>query len=103
MFSKNSYVLLPTYKSGYLIAPGSEATVLLSGVLKNAQAQPITFVAGTFQNALKTDASPIEFFTNASGAFVVEGLSPGVYHLHVNDADFKDLDVTVPKDQSGSL
>lgn len=95
-FDPSAYVLLPTYKSGFLLQPGTDASVLLTGKLQSANGAPIGLITGT--------VGKIEFFTNADGAFSIEGLKPGRYKMVLevkDDKKWRAIEFTIPDDKSG--
>ena len=80
---QSKYDLRPTYKSGFLIKVGTEATVFLRGTLLDADGSPVTLQAGNLISRDDPKWEPITMFTNRKGKFAVEGMKPGRFDLNV--------------------
>ncbi|MCC2603633.1 hypothetical protein [Sphingopyxis yananensis] len=75
----------PGYGSGYHMMIGSDASHIASGYLIGPTG-PLSLITGTVV-AVDNDAQPDRpFFTNRSGRFVADRLSPGRYQLKVHDS-----------------
>ncbi|MBI3557668.1 MAG: fimbrial biogenesis outer membrane usher protein [Deltaproteobacteria bacterium] len=93
---EENYALLPDYKSGVLIRAGTDAAIMLAGVLFNASHVPIALESG--EALLKGDpnAKPIVVFTNRKGKFRVEGFKPGTYVLRFFSEKWALLEFSIP-------
>ncbi len=96
-----SFVVLPAYKSGTIIHIGTDATVLLGGVLKRSDGSPIGLQAGELVALDNPEWEPKILFTNRSGIFRVEGLSPGLYELRMFNDQRHSVKFEVPEKSAG--
>jgi len=96
-----SYTVLPSYKSGTLIRFGSDATVILKGVLVDSNDRPVTLQAGEITSLTQQDQQPLQLFTNKTGRFVVEGLQPGKYELTLLSDRPTKIHFEIPGKQTG--
>ncbi len=96
-----SFVLLPKYKSGTVIHIGTDATVLLGGVLKLADGSPVGLQAGELVATDNPNWEPKILFTNRSGIFRVEGLSPGSYELRMFNDQSQIVKFRIPEKTAG--
>ncbi len=96
-----SFVLLPKFKSGTIIHVGTDATVLLGGVLKRADGSPVSLQAGEIVALDNPKWTPKILFTNRSGIFRVEGLSPGSYELRMFNDQHQSVKVKIPAKTAG--
>ena len=97
----SSYNVLPTYKSGTLIRIGSDATVILRGILVDKQKNPLQLKVIEVKSLEQPDYKPITFFTNRAGKFVAEGFEPGNYQGKVLGLKEGIIQFTIPADQVG--
>ncbi|PZU92063.1 MAG: fimbrial biogenesis outer membrane usher protein, partial [Leptolyngbya sp.] len=79
----DSYALFPTYRSGTVIRVGSEATVLLRGVLVDEQGNPLALQQGRIVSLSDPDWPDAEIITNRTGRFAAQGLKPGRYEIRL--------------------
>lgn len=96
-----SFVLLPKFKSGTVIHIGTDATVLLGGVLQQSDGSPISLQAGELVSPNNPEWTPKILFTNRSGIFRVEGLSPGIYELRMFNDQHQSIQVEIPAKHTG--
>jgi outer membrane usher protein len=75
-----TFDLHPSYQSGQLLEVGSDHSVTIYGRLETEGGEPVGLVMG---EAYRSDdpGRHVQFFTNASGKFAAEGLSPGRWIL----------------------
>lgn len=73
----------PTYRRGVIVPVGTGATVLGDGVLIDAEGKPLPLERGTIVALDDSSLPAVEFFTNRSGRFRVEGLAPGRFRLEL--------------------
>lgn len=87
---RDSFVLLPTYKSGHHLPLKIIASVVARGRLVDEAGHPIALAAGEVTpspvDGVASDhtgevLSSLEFFTNRDGRFVIEGLNPGPWQV----------------------
>ncbi|MBE9191687.1 fimbrial biogenesis outer membrane usher protein [Gloeocapsopsis crepidinum LEGE 06123] len=97
----DSHTVLPSYKSGTLIRVGSNATVILKGVLVDSNNNPVTLQAGEITSLTQQDQQPLQLFTNKTGRFVVEGLQPGKYELTLFSDRPTKIHFEIPQEQIG--
>lgn len=82
---KDSYHVLPGYKSATVIDFGSGPTVLVDGVLKNANGEVMSLVVGDVVSLNDSGMQPQQFFTNREGRFRVANVKAGRYKIVLND------------------
>lgn len=97
------YDVQPPYRSGILIPMGTGATVLGDGVIVDAGDKALALEPGTIVSLDDPKRPPIEFFTNRSGRFRVEGLSPGQFRLTLSNDPEHAIEFTIPADSSGRI
>lgn len=98
---QTSHQLLPSYRSGTLIRTGTEATVLMRGVLVNEKQEPLILQQGWIESLSDSSWPTVEFFTNRTGRFVAAGLKPGLYRLHLSENDLDFLEFEILEQQQG--
>ena len=98
----STYTFYPTYRSGAFVRLGSDANVLLDGMLQYTDKTPVALQAGSIRLAGPSDAADSEtFFTNRSGRFRIEKLKPGQYVIELYNFPGITLPLTVPKGAAG--
>lgn len=95
---KDSYVVKPTYKSGYLISIGSDANVFVTGQLR-VDEKIASLKAGKVISL--SDKKTYDFFTNKEGKFFVEGLKAGKYAMELFDYPNKTTNFEISKKSAG--
>ncbi|NEQ34231.1 MAG: hypothetical protein F6K04_25140 [Leptolyngbya sp. SIO4C5] len=98
---RSSYSLLPSYRSGTVVRVGTEATVLLRGVVVDAEGDPVALQRGTLISISDPDWPVIELFTNRAGRFAASGLKPGRYRLQIFGTENKVVELIIPEQTSG--
>jgi outer membrane usher protein len=96
-----SYTILPTYKSGTLIRIGSDATVLIRGVLVDSRNNPLSLKAIEAISLDDANWQPITFFTNRAGKFAAEGFKPGRYEGRILGEKQSIFRFTIPPNRVG--
>lgn len=71
----------PWLHSGFTVTVGSAYNVTATGVLLDAQGQPLTLRSGIARSVTDPDAPPQSLFTNRTGRFGVSGLSAGTWRM----------------------
>lgn len=71
----------PIFDSGAVMRVGQDAVVLLDGTAIGVDGQPIQLADAFATPTDDKNAKPVEFFTNRTGRFRVEGMKPGSYVL----------------------
>jgi outer membrane usher protein len=80
---------------------GTDATVLLGGVLQTADGVPVPLQAGEVAFLEEPTRKPQLFFTNRKGRFRVEGLKPGRYAVQTYADPQATIYITIPEGQLG--
>lgn len=80
LFSKNTFRVKPTYKSGVNITIVGKTAVMLSG-----QLVPNWNLKTGIITPVDPPGEPIEFFTNKSGEFYIDSVPPGSYDLQIDE------------------
>jgi outer membrane usher protein len=95
------YTVVPGYKSGTVIRVGTDATVLLGGVLEGAGGAPISLEAGEVLSLDEPGRKPQLFFTNRKGKFRLEAMKPGRYEMRLYAHPESSITLTIPEGQAG--
>ena len=93
---EENYSLLPTYKSGVLIRAGTDAAIMLAGILRDPLGKPIGLESGEARLKGDTTSAPLILFTNRKGKFRVEGFKPGNYVLHFFSEKWAPIEIRIP-------
>ena len=97
----SSYTFYPTYRSGTFVRLGSDANVLLDGMLQYKDGAPMALQAGSISPVGDPGADARTFFTNRAGRFRIEKLKPGQYVMQLYSFPGFSLPVTVPDGAAG--
>lgn len=95
------FVLYPTYKSGYSIEVGSEATVSISLLLVNPDGSPIAMQPGEVRPLSGSSSEPIPVFTGRRGQMRAQGFKPGKYELRLFGDKWISLEFEIPEKSDG--
>lgn len=71
----------PFYRSGTAYTAGSEASITVIGQVQDTRGQAIGMTVGRITATDGREFTPVSTFTNKSGRFVAQGLSPGEYQI----------------------
>ncbi len=100
MFSKESFVVYPRYRSGHLFVVGKEGLLVLKGILLDADKNPQPLKVGYWtSNKGKTTA----FFTNREGEFFIEGIEASSGKIQLDDEQFESKELNFEKRKSGFI
>jgi len=91
---KTTFLLAPTYKSGFLLKLGREPQLVALGRLVDEQGKPRTHLAIEIRRLDQPDGKPVATFTSRDGRFQVPDLKPGRYEIRAA-APERPLGVTV--------
>ena len=94
------YQVAPGYRGGVVISVGSDANVLLDGVLHDALERPIQLAFG-LAKPVDGKGETKEFFTNRNGRFRIDGLRPAAYDLVFPDLGSATVRVEIPRNKAG--
>ncbi|MEB3231235.1 MAG: fimbria/pilus outer membrane usher protein [Leptolyngbyaceae bacterium] len=94
-----SHVVLPSYRSGTLIRAGTDATVLIRGILREASGEPIALQTGPVISLSDPDWQTQVLFTNRVGRFALPGFKPGQYEIQMGDRP--PIQFEIPAEQTG--
>ena len=72
----------PVYKSGYVLAFGSEGGVMAMGSLE-AEGKPLALISGLAKEEGAATSRKVVVFTNRAGRFSAEGLKPGSWRIEM--------------------
>lgn len=95
------FMLKPTYRSGTVIRVGTEATITVTGTLRDATGKLVVLQGGELRDLDDPSREPIVWFTNREGQFYVENLRVTTYHLTLYSAPESPLELRVPAGQKG--
>ena len=96
-----SFDVHPRYRSGYALQVGSANAVSLYGTLVDRAGQPMELATGSISPVGELGRSQA-IFTNRSGKFAAEGLSPGAWIITIDyDEGPMRFVVDVPKEANG--
>ncbi|MEM9215767.1 MAG: hypothetical protein AAGD25_15680 [Cyanobacteria bacterium P01_F01_bin.150] len=82
---ETQFTVLPSYRSGTLIRVGTDASVLIRGILLDATAKPISLEVGEVVSLSDPDWQPQVLFTNRVGRFSLSGFKPGQYEIRMGE------------------
>jgi outer membrane usher protein len=97
----SSYHVLPTYKSGTLIRIGSDATVIIRGILVNIDKKPWSLKLVEVKSLDEPERQSLTFFTNRAGKFVAEGFNPGNYEGRILGEEREVIRFVIPANLVG--
>jgi len=99
---KTDFKLLASYKSGYAVYLGTEATVIGLGSLLLDTGEPVKYLSFTAYPMRDDVKEPIVGFTNAAGKFQLPRLKPGKYKISAQvDGKEKTVIFVLPKNAVG--
>lgn len=98
---KQTFDVLPGYRSGIKIEVGMEGIVYLSGKLLFADQTPVALQTGRIRSLDHADTKPIPFFTDESGHFEAADLRPGRYSIMLSGHPDLSSVVNIPADRFG--
>jgi len=81
LIDQDHFKLQPTYRSGYSIEIGTDATIRISVKLLNEDNTPIVHEPGGIHSLSDPTMEPLVFFTGRKGQITVDRLKPGKYEL----------------------
>jgi outer membrane usher protein len=84
------------YKRGACVKISSEGSHMARGLLLDSSGNPLDLVNGYALHTSDKNANPLQFFTNTSGRFSINGLRPGRYRVTVNVEDCEDFEIEIP-------
>ncbi|MFA9372358.1 MAG: SPOR domain-containing protein [Labilibaculum antarcticum] len=87
--SKTAYTLFPSYKCGYEISMGADATVVVIGNLVDKYKHPIASQVIKTISLDHPQADLMMTFTNSKGKFQITNLTPGRYKITGNKSNRK--------------
>ena len=99
-FGSGAFNFFAPYKSGYDLTVGSDFAVTATGVLKDADGQPVALKSGTVSSSAN-GGKKIVIFTNAGGIFAAQGLNAGEWTIEMNDGQHTRYGVSIPPDAVG--
>lgn len=82
------FLVRPTYRSGIHIDVGGDSAAVVSATLLTPDGKALSLATGVLK---KDGLVAATFFTNRSGYFMVENISPGTYEILVDDKDYLPL------------
>lgn len=98
---ESRFGVFPTYRSGTLIRVGTDATVLVRGVLVDEQGNPVALQYGRMISLTDPNWPAVEVFTNRTGRFAAPGLKPGQYEIWMLGRDRPLATVDIPIGTTG--
>lgn len=91
---RESYVLIPKYRSGVYIPLAVQKAVILKGQLVSKVSEWHTYAYGKIWTA-DGQLHSSSFFTDENGKFIIEGLTPGTYEIELSDPRLKRISIDV--------
>ncbi|MBN2789881.1 MAG: fimbrial biogenesis outer membrane usher protein [Candidatus Delongbacteria bacterium] len=102
-------ILLPTYKSGFLIDIEAKPYVFARGRLVDKDNRPLENVTARVVPFGKSQEEEKDIFTNKGGYFFINGLNPGSYTIEFDSDKYQSIKIKILKEnkhgysQLGSL
>lgn len=91
----------PGYKAGTRVEVGTAATVLLTAVILDDDGAPVALAAGRIERPGDATFAPLLTFTNRNGRLTLEGLSAGVFELHLTSHPGQPARIEIPAEAEG--
>ena len=98
---QENFHLLPTYKSGVLIALDNDSKVMLGGWLRDKTGQPLALASGEARALDDSTSTPVTLFTNRKGKFRILGFKPGRYELRFFNEKYQPVRFEIPPGTTG--
>jgi outer membrane usher protein len=95
--NSDGHILLPTYKSGFLIDLEGEAYIFARGQLVDVDNKPMANVVAELVPFGKYDEDYSTIFTNKAGYFYAYGLKPGSYKLFLDSDKYEPIIVRIAR------
>lgn len=99
---QDHFNLLPTYKSGFSIEVGTDATVGISTVLVTPDFAPITLQPGKITCLSDSSMPPVTVFTGRRGQIRAQGFKPGKYELKLFEGNWAPYIFEIPAKAEGN-
>lgn len=96
---RESYLLVPSYRSGIFVKLDIQKSVIVSGKLTGETEDLTQYAYGKILTA-KGEISEIPFFTDEKGFFVIEGLSTGKYQIELSDPRLKPISIEIKQTEA---
>ena len=91
----DDFRILPSPGAGYHYRVGTDASRSVMGIMLQPNGEPVSLLIGKLLNGKDEDEpTEIEFFTNKTGRFVIEGLAPGKYRVQFEDTGETEFEIT---------
>lgn len=97
----DQFQVLPSFRSGTVIAVGTGAQVILDAIVQDEEGKPLYLVGGHAAPAAESGGKTAEFFTNRTGRIRIDGLRPGTYVLTFPSLPQARVSVTIPPNTTG--
>jgi outer membrane usher protein len=82
---KTTFLLAPTYKSGFLLKLGKELSIVAVGRLVDEQRKPLAHLPIEIQRLDRPEEKSVSTFTSRGGGFQVPDIRPGRYEIRAAD------------------
>ncbi|NOR45630.1 MAG: fimbria/pilus outer membrane usher protein, partial [Candidatus Delongbacteria bacterium] len=90
-------ILLPTYKSGFLIDVEAKSFIFARGRLVDKDNKPLENITARVVPYGRFHEEEKSIFTNKGGYFYVSGLKPGSYTIEFDSEDYKPVKIKILK------
>lgn len=91
---RESYVLIPKYRSGVYIPLIVQKAVILKGQLSSIVPEWHNYAYGKIWS-VDGQLHSSSFFTDENGKFIIEGLTPGKYEIELSDPRLKRIPINI--------
>lgn len=99
---RESYLLLPSYRSGIMINLDIKKSVIATGQLSAESPEWIKYAYGKILNLEGVDQE-VPFFTDEQGFFVIEGLGVGQYKIELSDPRLKPIPIEIKETEGTEI
>ena len=97
----DQFQTVPSFHSGAVIEVGTDAVVVLDGILADRNGKRLSLAAGEIEEVSAGGGKLLTFFTNRAGRFRIDGMKPGNYQLSIPALPGHIARIAVPPDAKG--
>jgi hypothetical protein len=92
-----------SYRRGAVMEIEAEGDFIARGTLVDSAGKAIDLAGGYAVNVSDKNATPVQFFTNSSGEFVICNLKAGKYNASINIEGYSDFEINVVESKNNII